>query len=85
MLSKEELEKLKIGNILKCYDLEDNFLYDLEVVKVKWGRNGIRYTFNINSDLNPKLLISRFTINGSFKNDGTHNPGPDKLKRYYTF
>lgn len=46
-LNKEELEKLKVGNQLKCkllnlIDPSTDFYYYLEIKSIKLGRNGYR-------------------------------------------
>lgn len=87
MLNKLELEKLKVGNILEC-NLSDGTKYYLKIKQIKLGKNGYRiksepiiftnFKTNIFND-----VCKNFTINGSFRNDGTHYLGPNRLIRSY--
>lgn len=93
-LTKEELEKLKVGDRIKCEILinvtnpTSNFYY-LIIISIKHGRNGIRIRTHLDYSKEIEILpeIDRvfyfFTINGSFSNSGIHNPGKNYLKRKY--
>ena len=91
MINKNQLESLKVGQELNCYNEEGKFLYNLTITSAKWGRNGIRYKSDcyINSEkvnLTGEIksyITPKFTINGSFNNSGLHNPS-GKSKRFYT-
>ena len=93
-LTKEELEKLKVGDRIKCEILINitepisNFYY-LIITSIKWGRNGIRIRTHLDYSKKIEILpeIDRvfcfFTINDNFSKDGIHNPGKNYLKRKY--
>jgi hypothetical protein len=96
-LTKEQLEKLKAGDVLECKVLlpsHPNYTkstsYFIKIITIKLAENGYRIKTHLTRPENKMINIVeldrvflKLTINGSFSKDGIHNPGPNYLKRKY--
>ncbi len=96
-LTKEELEKLKVGDELECEVLlpshstyKKSTSYFIKIISIKLAENGYRIKTHLNQPKNRMINILEldrvflnFTINGSFSNSGIHNPGKNYLRRKY--
>lgn len=96
MLTKLELEKLKVNEKLLC-TLENGSSYYLKIIKTKWFSNGVKIYSeaflpeHLTNDKKKSMIqgvdrvFTQFTINGAFRNEGSHNPGKQYVLRYYTY